>query len=92
MKPDLAPKASKNRWLAVFYVAIPVGSALGFVIGGQLEKHFGWRSAFFLAGGPGILLSLLVLFLHEPTRAARSDGAQAPERARRRRRNPDGRW
>jgi len=34
---DLAKPASKNRWLAVFYVAIPVGSALGFVLGGQLE-------------------------------------------------------
>lgn len=65
---DIAPPEKKNRWLAIFYVAIPVGSALGFLIGGQLEKHVGWRSAFFIAGGPGILLSLLVLFLREPER------------------------
>ncbi len=81
---DIASPSKKNRWLAIFYVAIPVGSALGFVVGGQLEKHFGWRSAFFLAGGPGILLSLLVLFLHEPERAtvvARAHGAPSEGRA-----------
>jgi MFS family permease len=72
---DLASPSKKNRWLAIFYVAIPVGSALGYAIGGQLEKHFGWRSAFFLAGGPGILLSLLVLLLHEPARVAPGSGA-----------------
>jgi MFS family permease len=66
---DIASKSKKNRWLAIFYVAIPVGSALGFLVGGQLEKYFGWRSAFFLAGGPGILLAILVLLIHEPDRA-----------------------
>jgi MFS family permease len=78
---DISSTSAKNRWLAIFYVAIPVGSALGFVIGGQLEKHFGWRSAFFLAGGPGILLSLLVLFLREPVRAEKAEGAPPPKRA-----------
>lgn len=65
---DLFSSSTKNRALAVFYVAIPVGSALGFLLGGQLQAHLGWRSAFFIAGGPGILLSILVLFLREPDR------------------------
>jgi len=69
---DLAKPASKNRWLAVFYVAIPVGSALGFVVGGQLEHAYGWRSAFFIAGGPGLLLALLGLLIDEPKRAVRA--------------------
>src|SRR5205085_10304507 len=60
---DLAPKQSKNRWLAVFYVAIPVGSALGYLLGGAMEHAWGWRSAFFVAGGPGVLLALLVLWV-----------------------------
>jgi MFS family permease len=68
---DLAGPASKNRWLAVFYVAIPVGSALGYVLGGQLEHAYGWRSAFFIAGGPGLLLALMALFIDEPKRATR---------------------
>jgi MFS family permease len=98
---DIAPPAKKNRWLSIFYVAIPVGAALGFLIGGQLETYFeahrlvafggeiaGWRSAFFIAGGPGILLSLLVVLLREPARVTRSpeaaesaDARPAPRRA-----------
>jgi MFS family permease len=75
---DLAGPSAKNRWLAVFYVAIPVGSALGYVLGGQLEHAYGWRSAFFIAGGPGLLLALLALFIEEPKRATRR-AASGPE-------------
>lgn len=65
---DLAPPGRKNAWLAIFYVATPVGSALGYLLGGMLEHAYGWRSAFFVAGGPGVLLALLVLAMREPQR------------------------
>jgi MFS family permease len=74
---DLAAPSAKNRWLAVFYVAIPVGSALGYVLGGQLEHAYGWRSAFFIAGGPGLLLALFALFIDEPARATRPPPTRA---------------
>ena len=73
---DLAPPGRKNAWLAIFYVATPVGSALGYLLGGFLEHNYGWRSAFFVAGGPGILLAFLVLFMREPERAARVETSQ----------------
>jgi MFS transporter, Spinster family, sphingosine-1-phosphate transporter len=72
---DLAEPSKKNRWLAIFYVAIPVGSALGYLVGGQLEHAFGWRSAFFIAGGPGLLLALLALAIEEPKRTTRPQQA-----------------
>jgi MFS family permease len=65
---DIATPKNKSRILAVFFAAIPVGSALGFVFGGMLDKAFGWRSAFFIAGGPGILLALSCLLIVEPPR------------------------
>lgn len=65
---DLAPAGKKNRWLAIFYLATPVGSALGYLLGGFLDHHYGWRSAFFVAGGPGVLLALTVLLLRDPER------------------------
>ena len=65
---DIAPPAAKSRWLAIFYVAIPVGSALGFLLGGFIEARYGWRTAFFVAGGPGIFLALLTLLIKEPER------------------------
>lgn len=67
---DLSDARSKNRMLAIFYAAIPVGSALGYVLGGQLEHAFGWRSAFYVAGAPGIVLAFLVLLIEEPPRSA----------------------
>jgi MFS family permease len=68
---DLAKPAAKNRWLSVFYVAIPVGSALGYLLGGQLEHAYGWRSVFFIAGGPGLALALFALAIEEPKRVVR---------------------
>ncbi|NVB83491.1 MAG: MFS transporter [Kofleriaceae bacterium] len=68
---DLTPPETKGRALAIFYLAIPVGSALGYVIGGQIEAAWGWRAAFYVAGGPGLLLALLSLFIVEPTRKLR---------------------
>ena len=67
---DLAPPEQKNRWLSVFYVAIPVGSALGYLLGGQVERAWGWHAAFFVAGAPGLALALLMLLVREPPRAA----------------------
>lgn len=70
---DIATKETRSRLLSIFYVAIPVGSALGFLLGGWLDRWFGWRAAFYLAGGPGILLALATLAIREPARAAHDD-------------------
>ncbi|MEO8552743.1 MAG: MFS transporter [Kofleriaceae bacterium] len=72
---DLTPPDQKSRTLSIFYLAIPVGSALGFVLGGAFEKAWGWRAAFFIAGGPGIALALLCLLIKEPSRKLREDKA-----------------
>jgi predicted MFS family arabinose efflux permease len=74
---DLAPPARKGRVLAIFLAAIPIGSALGFVLGGQLDAHYGWRNAFFIAGGPGLLLVIACVAMVEPPRA-HSPQSQAP--------------
>lgn len=65
---DLFPKERRNSALTFFYVAIPVGAALGVGLGSFVEARQGWRSAFFWAGGPGLLLALMTLFLREPPR------------------------
>ncbi len=66
---EVAPPEKKGSWLALFYTAIPVGSALGYLTGGAVEHAtHDWRYAFFVAGGPGILLGMLCLLIHEPAR------------------------
>ncbi|HUL02317.1 MAG TPA: MFS transporter [Gemmatimonadales bacterium] len=68
----------RGRIFSVFYAAIPIGSALSYVLSGQLDAHFGWRSAFLVAGFPGVLLALLALGLEDPPRGARETEALVP--------------
>jgi MFS transporter, Spinster family, sphingosine-1-phosphate transporter len=75
---DYYPPARRGRALAIFYAAIPVGSALGYVLGGAINARFGWRWAFFLAGAPGAALAITLLFLRDPPRGAMDGGAAPP--------------
>jgi MFS family permease len=63
---DLFPIQTRGRVMAIFYTAIPVGSALGYVIGGLVGAHMGWRWAFYLVAPPGILLGLLCFLQRDP--------------------------
>jgi len=71
---DLYGPERRGRVFSVFYAAIPVGSALGYVVGGLVDRALGWRAAFFVAGVPGALLALLLLRLADPPRGARDPG------------------
>lgn len=63
---DLFPIERRGRMMAIFYTAIPVGSALGYVIGGLIGANFGWRWAFYLVAPPGLLLGLLCFWQRDP--------------------------
>ncbi|HVT57892.1 MAG TPA: MFS transporter [Thermoanaerobaculia bacterium] len=70
---DYFPRSARGRVFAVFFSAIPIGSAAGYVVGGLVEQHFGWRSAFFVAGFPGLALAYLASRLADPPRGAQDD-------------------
>lgn len=72
---DCFPRSQRGRVLAVFNMAIPVGAALGYIVGGLMSHHFGWREAFFVAGAPGVVLAILVLRLPDPPRGAQDEEA-----------------
>ena len=67
---DSFPKEKRGRVFAVFFAAIPIGSAAGYILGGLMDQRFGWRAAFFVAGLPGLALALLCLGLKDPPRGA----------------------
>ncbi len=70
---DMYP-ASKRGWvLSWFYIAIPVGAALGVVLGGLIASMSSWHWSFFLMAPPGIVLAILAWFRPEPSRG----GAEA---------------
>jgi MFS family permease len=62
---DLFLIESRGRIFSWFYIAIPVGSALGYVIGGWANATWSWRAGFFLVVPPGLLLALLSLLNHD---------------------------
>jgi len=70
---DYFPVSARGRVYAVLNMAIPVGAALGYVLGGLIGHHYGWRAAFFVCGAPGMVLAAGMLALPDPPR-----GAQAP--------------
>jgi MFS family permease len=77
---DLFAEERRGRILGVFYLAIPVGSAAGYLLGGNLAPHYGWRFPFYIAAAPGFLLALGVLFLKEPERGQFDSLTETPER------------
>ncbi len=63
---DLYPLERRGRTLAYFYLAMPVGGALGYAFGGKIGDLLGWRWAFYLVLPPGLLLALLCFFMRDP--------------------------
>jgi MFS transporter, Spinster family, sphingosine-1-phosphate transporter len=77
---DYFPAPRRGRAFACFYVAIPVGAASGFLLGGLLEGIVGWRGSFYAVGLPGLALAFLMLTLPDPPRGSNDDQpADAPK-------------
>ena len=79
---DFYPEHDRNRILSIFYVAIPVGAALGYMAGGQMGTALGWRQPFFICAIPGLVVAALYgLFGQEPQRGAQDHIRATSDRA-----------
>ena len=76
---DLFPLLLRGRVLSYFYVAIPVGSAIGYAIGGFVAAHWGWQTAFFVVAPPGLLLGLACFWRRD--QRGRLGGVKEKQRA-----------
>jgi MFS transporter, Spinster family, sphingosine-1-phosphate transporter len=80
---DSFPKEKRGRVFAIFFAAIPIGSAAGYILGGLVDQRFGWRAAFYIAGFPGLALALLCLKLKDPPRGAQDEPSHHSQLSRR---------
>ena len=75
---DLYPDRERNRILSIFYLAIPVGAALGYLAGGELGSLWGWRRPFLICAVPGLAIAALYgLWGCEPERGAKDGRSRA---------------
>jgi len=77
---DLFPRGVRARVLSAYYLAMPLGAALGLGVGSAIARATTWHTAFLLAGAPGVFLALLALTLPDPVRGT-SEGVE-PQRLR----------
>lgn len=78
---DMYPEERRGRMMSLFYVAIPVGSACGYILGGQAYAMTGdWRWAFYIVVPPGILLGIWCLWMREPRRTQEEKANLPPPR------------
>ena len=77
---DLFPREVRSRLMSAFYLAMPLGAAMGIMLGPIIAKNYGWHNAFFIVGAPGLVAAFAVLLLPEPVRGASEE--VDPERLR----------
>ena len=70
---DFFARRTRGRAFAIFNMAIPVGAALGYIVGGAMRQRFSWHAAFYVAGIPGVFLALWILRLPDPPRGSKDD-------------------
>ena len=78
MVSDLFPKSRRGFVNGLFNAAIPVGGAIGVIVGGVVGSRFGWRAAFLLVGLPSLGLAILAWRLGDPPRGAQDVTADGP--------------
>ena len=79
---DLFSEEHRGRVFGWFYLNIGLGTAAGYMMGGYLGHHFGWRFPFYVAAGPGFLLAVALAALPEPPRGAKDLLQETYERTR----------
>ncbi len=78
---DLFPVERRGRMLSIFSAGLPFGVAAGYILGGSLGQHFGWRTPFMVAGIPGFVLAVIVMLLPEPVRGQAETADSSPVRS-----------
>ncbi|MFN7143031.1 MAG: MFS transporter [Myxococcota bacterium] len=76
---DWFPPHRRATVQSIYSAGVPLGAAAAFFLGGWIGQEWGWRSAFYVLGFPGVALAALVWLLPEPPRTVPAPAARAAE-------------
>jgi MFS family permease len=79
---DLFAMKERGRAMGVYYLALPFGTALGYLLGGWIADHLGWQAVFFVVGLPGVFAAAAGLVMSDPGRGASEGGTASRGSAR----------
>ena len=75
---DYFPPQRRARALAIFSLGIPLGLALGTLIGAYLAAWVNWRAAFIVMGAAGVILAPIMLWVVRDVPRPEAQRAAAP--------------
>jgi MFS family permease len=61
----LFPEKMRSLIVGLWTAALPLGSALGIMLGGYIAAHYGWRHAFGIVALPGFAVAVLFFFVRD---------------------------
>jgi MFS transporter, Spinster family, sphingosine-1-phosphate transporter len=76
---DLFPVKERGRAMGIYYLALPLGGALGYGVGSWIGQDYGWRAAFWVVGLPGLVAAAAGLVMNDPGRGASERKAHRPD-------------
>jgi len=65
MISGLYPLERRARMMGIWNASIPLGSAIGVLLGGLIAARLGWKHAFGLVAIPGLIVAVLFLFVKD---------------------------
>jgi MFS family permease len=61
----LYPIEKRSRMMGIWNASIPLGTAIGVLLGGIIATRLGWKHAFGLVALPGFIVAILFLFVKD---------------------------
>ncbi len=65
MISSMYPQDRRAKMMGLWNASIPLGTAIGVLLGGVIATYWGWRHAFGVVAVPGLIVAILFLFVKD---------------------------